>query len=50
MYFSAELVKQMGGHSLAMETFGVYGHVIDGEMEKFAKLVDRILSDVLNDV
>lgn len=43
----AELVKQMGGHSESMDTFGVYGHAVDGEMQLTAKLMDGVLNGIL---
>lgn len=43
-----ELVKQMGGHSQSMDTFGVYGHVVDGEMERMAQLIDEVVHEMLD--
>ena len=37
------LVKQMGGHSKNMDTFGIYGHEVQGDKELTAELMqDRI--------
>lgn len=43
----AELVKQMGGHSESMDTFGVYGHEVEGEREQTAELIDDVISRIL---
>lgn len=36
----AEMVKAIVGHSAAMDTFGVYGHEVDGEASRSAKILD----------
>lgn len=36
----AEMVKAIVGHSAAMDTFGVYGHQVDGELQRSAKILD----------
>lgn len=36
-----ELIKLVGGHSEAMDTFGVYGHRVDGELERAAELISE---------
>lgn len=43
-----ELVKQMGGHSESMDTFGVYGHQIDGEAERFALMLNDTIGSILD--
>lgn len=43
----AELVKQMGGHSESMDTFGIYGHQIDGEAERFAGMLNDTIESLL---
>ena len=42
-----ELVKSMGGHSEAMDTFGVYGHEVDGEKSRLADLLNRRMHEIL---
>ncbi len=46
-YLSEALLKQIVGHSESMDTFGVYGEVVDGELEYASKLIadtfDRLL-------
>ena len=36
-----ELIKLVGGHSSAFDTFGVYGHELLGEAEKAAAIIDE---------
>lgn len=38
-----ELVKQVVGHSEFMQTFDTYGHMVNGESEKTAKLIESTL-------
>lgn len=45
-----ELVKQMGGHSEDMDTFGVYGHEMDGERAQFARMLEEKIDAILQDV
>lgn len=37
----SELMKRLVGHSEAMDTFGVYGHQVDGELQTAAKILDE---------
>ena len=34
------IIKELVGHSVSMDTFGVYGHRVDGELKEAAKLID----------
>ena len=43
----AEMVKALVGHSESMDTFGVYGRPVNGEMEESAKIVDITVKRVL---
>lgn len=43
----AELVKMVGGHSEDFDTFGTYGHELDGEAEQAAALINDAFIDVL---
>ena len=43
-----QILKQAVGHSKSMDTFGIYGHKVDGEMNKFASTVDNIFDAILN--
>lgn len=36
----AEMLKSIVGHSANMDTFRIYGHVVNGEMEQSAKIID----------
>ena len=40
-------VKSLVGHSKNMDTFGVYGHTVRGEMEETAELLDEIFHKVI---
>lgn len=42
------LVKRMGGHSKNMDTFGVYGHEVDGDSELTANLMQERVDELLN--
>lgn len=43
-----ELMKATVGHSSSMDTYGVYGHQIDGEMHRAASIVDSVFSELLS--
>lgn len=43
------LVKNLVGHSKSMDTFGVYGHEIEGEAESTAKMVNGLFLNILKD-
>lgn len=34
------MLKSIVGHSASMDTFGIYGHIVNGEMEQAAKIID----------
>ena len=40
-------LKQIVGHSKNMDTFGVYGHAVNGKAEKIASAIDETFKDVL---
>lgn len=42
-----ELLKGIVGHSVSMDTIGVYGHELDGEKELAAQYVDSAFSRIL---
>lgn len=44
---SAELLKPMVGHTETMNTFGVYGHQLDGEMKMVADTLDALFDQHL---
>jgi len=44
---SAELLKPMVGHAASMDTFGVYGHEVDGEMQLVADTLDSLFDKYL---
>lgn len=43
-----ELMKAVVGHSTAMDTYGIYGHDIEGERHRAALIVDDVLTSILN--
>lgn len=43
-----ELLKQIVGHSSSMDTFGVYGHEVDGETEEAAELIDAMIKKIIS--
>lgn len=34
------MLKQIVGHGASMDTYGIYGHIVDGELQKAAKIID----------
>lgn len=43
-----ELLKRIVGHSANMDTFGVYGHEIDGELDEAAALIEQRLTTLID--
>lgn len=41
------LLKRAVGHSGSMDTFGVYGHTVDGEMQRLANILDHTFAQIL---
>jgi len=35
-----QMIKEIVGHSISMDTFGVYGHLVDGEIKQAADILD----------
>ena len=42
-----ELVKMVGGHSDEFDTFGTYGHRLEGELTRAAELINDAYVDIL---
>ena len=42
------MLKRMVGHTKNMDTFGVYGHEVDGEAQKAAALVDGVFNTLVD--
>ena len=42
------LTKLVGGHSKMFDTQGTYGHEVDGEAEKAARLINETLQEILS--
>ena len=38
-----QLLKRIVGHGASMDTFGVYGNDVDGDLERAAVVLDGIL-------
>ncbi len=43
-----QLLKRVVGHSKSMDTFGVYGHDVDGEIQRVASLLDDTFDKLLS--
>jgi integrase len=43
-----QLLKRVVGHSKSMDTFGVYGHDVDGEIQRVASLLDDTFDRLLS--
>lgn len=43
-----ELLKSVVGHSVKMDTTGIYGHIIDGEKQLAADFIDSAFSKILS--
>lgn len=41
-----QLVKSIVGHSASMDTFGVYGHMVDGELKQAAEISELVFKKV----
>lgn len=44
-----QMLKDLVGHSVNMDTYGVYGHVVNGEMERAKNIMDSTFARVLNE-
>lgn len=40
-------IKDIVGHSVSMDTFGTYGHIVDGESRKAAEVIDLTFGQLL---
>lgn len=46
-----QMIKDIVGHSVSMDTFGTYGHIVNGEQRQAAEVIDLTFSgDVLGDI
>ncbi|MDY2951183.1 MAG: tyrosine-type recombinase/integrase, partial [Eubacteriales bacterium] len=43
----ANALKRMVGHTKNMDTFGVYGHEVDGDAEKAAQIIDGVFDNLI---
>jgi len=44
----AEMLKNIVGHSESMDTFGVYGRIVNGELQESAQILNAVFSHLLN--
>ena len=44
-----ELMKSVVGHSESMNTYGVYGHEIEGDRHRAATIIDGVFREILHD-
>lgn len=42
-----EMLKEMVGHTKSMDTYGVYGHTVEGDREAAASIMDDVFSRLL---
>ena len=42
-----QALKHMVGHTKTMDTFGQYGHEVDGEAEKTAQIIDGVFNELI---
>jgi hypothetical protein len=40
-------LEQTVGHSTKMDTFGTYGHELEGEMNRFANIMEKFFNVIL---
>lgn len=48
--FPLKLMKSVVGHSSSMDTYGIYGHEIDGERHRAAQIIDNVFNSILDEV
>lgn len=41
-----QMIKSIVGHSATMDTFGVYGHLVNGDMKQAADIIELRLGDI----
>ena len=44
-----QTIKDIVGHSVSMDTFGTYGHIVDGESRRAAEIIDLTFGDIFGD-
>lgn len=42
-----QMIKDIVGHSVSMDTFGTYGHIVDGDRQRAAEIIDLTLGQNL---
>lgn len=41
-----QIIKDIVGHSVSMDTFGVYGHIVEGEAREAAEIIDLTFNSI----
>lgn len=44
------IIKDIVGHSVSMDTFGTYGHIVEGESKKAAEIIDLTFGEDFGEV
>lgn len=44
-----QMIKDIVGHSTSMDTFGTYGHIVEGDSKRAAEIIDLTFNDAKND-
>ena len=45
-----QMLKDLVGHSVSMDTFGVYGHVVNAEMQRAKSMIDSTFARLIGEV
>jgi hypothetical protein len=40
-----QMIKDIVGHAVSFDTFGTYGHILDGEDRRAAEIIDLTFSE-----
>lgn len=40
-----QTIKDIVGHSVSMDTFGTYGHIVDGDAKRAAEIIDLTFTE-----
>ena len=43
-----ELIKRLAGHSESMDTFGVYGHETEGDLDRTREIMDAVMKSLIS--
>ena len=45
-----DLLKMITGHTPSTDTLGIYGHELEGDLDRAAAISDRVFGDILGNV